>query len=232
MTTAPKLGLTLGGVCEAITAAIERDFLALPATLRANGLEILISGWTWPHDINHGNARPSTFSRQIRHDGVADRRCEQVSGRSRVYSSTASGWSLLSIGADSVDLHHITDRLRGRPRADQWEVEAVITDEIRVVAKVPNSGIGRDLMSIYLPIARAAPKIRFLRDVELNRSPSAYSPALVFTSGLVAYPSVLTGDRPPDLGASFPLIEIQCVPPFAGASGNSMSSQRRRPLKM
>ena len=184
------LNITVGQVETSIKEAVERR---LPRERHhKHGIEVLLSGWTWPRNVGQGNARPSTFCRSISHDGSTDHACITERFPRRHFARESRGWQIVSIGAGSNRLlQSITDEMRER-RTIADDVEAIIVRLIREYAARPNSGVGTDLMSIYLPIAAPeTPRIRFLRND--SRTVDAYTPSLISTGGAIIYPMLIQG---------------------------------------
>ena len=234
------LKLTVGGVCKAIVHAIETDFLAERRDVRKLDIEVLITGWTWRRRVRFGLGRPRTFCTAITHDGRYGAPCRLNSKvPSRWYEDPAPstrGWSYVTIGAAPPPVREQFERLKARlsqpgETATPDDIEAFIAAEIRRAAAHPAGDvIGTELMSVFLP-AYAPPRIRFLRDISLDRPNVAYSPAYVHTNGMIAYPMQITGQ-----GFWFGSgsdenswrVEVQCVPPLPSNGVHTASSQQQR----
>jgi hypothetical protein len=236
------LDLTVGGVCKAITHAIETDFLAEPWDARKLGIEVLITGWTWRRRVRFGLGRPRTFYMAISHNGRYGMRCKLNSDLPRRWSEDPSpptrGWSHVTIGAAPPPVREQSARLKTQlsqpgQTATADDIETFIATEIRRAAAHPAGDvIGTELMSVFLP-AFAAPRIRFLRDISLARPNVAYSPAYVHTNGMIAYPMQITGQGfgfGSGSGGNSHHVEVQCVPPLPSDGVHTASSQQRRKL--
>jgi hypothetical protein len=231
------LDLTVGGTCNSIIEAIEGDFLAEPRQYRKLGMEVLVTGWTWKRRVRFGIGRPRTFCRVIAHSGRYGEPCKVNSRIRRMWQEDPSpptrGWNHVTIGVASPPVREQFERMRAwlsRPNsvATAEEIEAFIAAEIRRASAHPlGDVIGTDLMSVYLP-ALAPPRVRYLRDVNLQRPNLAYSPGYIDTNGLIAYPMQITGPGFRFGDPSWP-IEIQSIPPLPDEGLWTASSQPRRP---
>lgn len=226
--------LTLGQVSAAIQRAIERDFLRLRAVDRAHGLEVLVTGWTWPRRCNEGGRRPSTFAQVISHDGSRGNPCKVTSIPSRPFLSRARGWSVVAIGMPTRKmLDNINANIRAAPKPiSPRAFEDILAQEIRGAASRLDSGIGTNLMSLYMPITMTdSPRVRYLRDPTQQQTRAAYTPAFIFSGGSITYPSIITGSGKLSLTSDDPgrSIQIECDPPLKGSMPlMEISSQRRR----
>lgn len=219
----PVPRITVGDVFSLISEAVDSTFPLLPPEDRANGLEVMVCGWTWPRDVNRSNAQPSTILRQFGYLPGGD--ADWISTPRRRYRNISTGWDIASIGAGSnALLRRITDQLRDR-NTTQDDVEATIVNAVRDAA-IPGSGIGRNLTSIFLPIY-GEPRVRYFRD---HADEIAFTPAFVLRGGIY-YPQVLQGQLPEIQYAEDGWIRIEVVPPFSsGNHTSSMGSQGRPPL--
>ncbi|MET3565634.1 hypothetical protein ABIC47_001105 [Leifsonia sp. 563] len=199
----------------------------LPAQDRANGFEITMSGWSWPHDINRSNARPSGILSQL--EWVPGKPTEWSPVTRRRFLPVSRGWSTASIGSGtkalltSIDQQILATGEGAAKHVTEDQVERILVDTIRSAA-TPGSGIGQDLMSVYLPIRGGNPRVRYFRT---HSDSLAYSPAFILSEGIV-YPSALGGPMRPQIGN----VEIEAIPPYTGdGNSNSMSSQPRPPFQ-
>lgn len=231
----PPMRLTIGSVVTSVVAAVNSQLPAERVRPADRSLELLISGWTWPRDVGRrDSARPSTYAVAIAHDGKRSSTCSVTPLRRRRYRRESTGWATCSIGAGRKgQFREINNRLRNRrTRADDVELELVRT--IRNAAARPNSGIGKNLVSVYLPItANEDPRIRYWRDTEL-RDVNAYTPAFVSWAGAIIHPGTFTGAG--QLGLTHHdtqgrerTIRIEAIPPMVG-DVDTFRSQKRKPV--
>lgn len=229
-----NMKLTLGGICDAIKSAMEHNIPAQPKRNRPARLEVLIAGWTWPHDVGHGNYRPSTFGRMFVHSGESGTVCEATAAPSLPYLRTSRRRPMLmSIGVDSPGLlQRMSDRINAEGQTTEIDIERIVTEEIRAVARVCNSGVGTDLMSVYLPVEYTHEGyLRFLRDTTVSTGNVAYSPAVIRTGGMIMYPQVMAGNLPELRSGSDArpsIIKVEVLPPLPLGAISMMSSQARR----
>lgn len=230
--------LTVGDVMTRLTEAIDKDFVRQSSAKRQLGLEVLVTGWTYRRRARYGLARPRTFATSGTKRGLPPLRFDQVYPRRWFQHTSPLKMTFMSIGAGGPSVNEIWPNVRdtlvdhgGTFTID--DAEDLLAAEIRRVARLTDSGVGRNLMSIRMP-GDAPPSLRYLPDPSLPSDGTAYSPAYVNAAGMVIPPLALTGS-----GTSFitgtetspRVVTIDCVPPLPSSHVRTASSQARKRLR-
>ncbi|WP_290471042.1 hypothetical protein [Leifsonia sp. 71-9] len=174
--------LHLGQIRHRIVSGIEAEFAKSQPRGRRYSIELIVSGWGYPR-VTRDSKRPTSFTYSMSHSGVPGARCRIVSTTRYRFRDPSRCWTLSAIGrGDLIDLGTINARLSSKNRTlNVDDVEAEIVSAIRTIGNSVESGVGRDIMSAYLPAFpwTVPPHIRYYRDTSVHDERVAYLPAFL-----------------------------------------------------
>lgn len=238
----PPTKLTTGGVCSAVTAWLQE----LPGSQRDSiGVSVLVSGWTWKRRSDRDLRICRTFVRGMSHSGV--------SGDAVVSWSANPIWlrpgSMLGIhtaigNSQPGGVEWLNDVLSD-PMVTMDVIESAVVDEIRRQSRIPNSGIGSNVMTVVMPMDPYLMKkdggileVRYHRDLSFGEDLMSYSPAVITRGGVVSWPLQITGPSVPLSINGFSLdprldldLEFEVIPPIQHNGVQGFESQRRKQNK-
>lgn len=228
--------LTLGGMCKDVIAGIETEFLAEPKASREHTLSVMISGWTWKRRARYGATRARSYHRKIVHLGHADEACKVSRSPLVLHHLEPSSTYVFDPLGMAGDLPYLEQSFahlfaKGDPVGPD-DIEELLVDAIRHASSGPRGDvIGTECMSVFIPFY-GYPRLRFIRDVALPETRTAFMPWFV-SENLVSPPLVVTGSTPNfALGDGPDALHIinDCKPPLPKSSRSSFGGQpRKRP---
>jgi hypothetical protein len=215
--------LDIGQSIQAIVAAIQRDFMSMPAMKRAPGLVLQVVGWQWKLDDRHFEM-PIAY--RISNPGV-DSASTSVARSERYWGWERNGWAIQVIGDTRFGADkRLAERLRARTDLLADTVETMMVGIIREEVGRANSTVGPHCMSVLLQLTEPHVRLRFLAGPK-HSDVYGFSPWVLMPAGASA-PSVITGGEPSLHFGSLEIV-LDRIPPLQADGILTLGSQPRRP---
>lgn len=233
--------LTLGGVVSRIEDAVKADFYALPYSSKKEGLEILITGWTWRRRVRFGYGGPRTVtwnlkagSKLSKFEAGWSKPSYRFNGRT-LSRFTAIGCGNVRFNWEALDstLESVADWPSVTRTAEA--LEEILVKHIRQTASLPRgANIGTECLAIRLPIDEG-PTFTFYRDVNINSTTAMYAPWIISWRGMITPPYEYRGPAAVGIEQGNPespeIIRFETKPPYPYKYGPSWGTGlNRRPL--
>lgn len=214
----------LGPAVNAVTDAIQRDFVRAPARDRRQGLSVAIGGWTWKRRTTHP-PRPSML--RMKHTGADGARL--MVGRLDRYWPWHQDVRFGHIGTScNEELKFIKDRIGGHTALlTEDDMENILAEAvIRASERTPV--VGADLMSLVIRRDQLC-RVRYIRNPKDNATNSAaYSPWII-GPGIIVPPQVIRGGGfTQSVHAGRFIVAFDQQPPLPAVGHHSSSGQRRK----
>jgi len=216
----------LGDIRDRIIAGLQNELPLGQRTRPRYGLEVLISGWSYPRIWRRG--RPAAcWSWTITHSGNPRARCQIRRSQRFRFADPSRTWQYSAIGRDDlVDLPTLHKKLAVPGTHITPDVaEQALVEAIREAAHMPRSGVGTDVMSVYLnPLPwKFRQHARYFRDLTVKDIRLGYAPAIVAPTGIFppqrmtrsgGHAFVFNGETPYEFQ-----YDMETVPPWPDTPG-------------
>lgn len=180
--------LHLGEVRDRIVRALENELAIGQRARPRHGLEILMSAWSYPRLVHKASRRPTSWSCTIVHTGNPGSRSRVERGpRFQYRELSKKGWYSAIGRADLIDLAAVHKKLSSLDsHITPQRAEPLLVEAIREIAMIPRSGVGTDVMSVYLnPVPWTFQQhAHYYRDVSLGDERVGYAPAIIAPTGI------------------------------------------------
>ena len=222
----PWPDLTIGALRDRIIEGIRTDFAQETAADRGNGLEVMISGWTWRRRTRGGVPKMKTILNFITPEIAATER--GFDSLRPVYAARLGRGNYrrdASIGSLSGRRRHLEALFGGTGLVYEHTFEAAMVAELRDHAEVSNTTVGREYISVFLPWY-GTPYVKYIRDPSHPPDGRTFWPAIVHWTGMVHNPAEATCSSSSFAGG----IPLVVDPPCPPTTINEMGAQARRDL--